>query len=1061
VRDALAQLEASAAERNGLARPLRIVVPSRSLREHVSSVLVREAGRPLLGVRVQTLHAVAHEILERSGGPGRPGDVLLPVFVRRAAAHSPSLRRALEPLHDGYGIVAETVRDLIDAGLRAEQAEQAIACVPGDGAREERARALCEVACETQRALERAGLQWRSARLALARERLERDGAASLPSRDVWVHGFADATGLASDLLAALVTQLGAVLWLDRPPDPLAPERPDPGAAFGARLNSRLCGVAEPALDPGAVAPPPEIGLLRAPGAQAEIRAVAERVARLLEEGVAPERIGIVARRLDGLAVPIRTQLRRLGVPFSGVAARGPADPARRRLFGLAELLRRRDESTADRWLSLLGPGVLPESRLADVRVALHAQGVARLRDVARLDLERAFQGRDWLTLPVRHGLVERDGESRAQSRQISRDRLEGVTQAARRLVLRFESWPEETTLETHVEQAIALVSRDLGWRGEPAAAARATLGGLVEQCGPSLGLDAREFVTVAEQTLASGGTTPLGGAGGGVRVLDATEARARTFEHLFVVGLNRDAFPRSIQEDPLLPDALRTRLAGVLPQMPIKREGFIEERYLFAQLVASSPQVTLSWQTCDDDGRARPPSPFVVRLQLGPTRPEPQDAPPLLSAGGANAAPRPADEHVMLAALRGSRSDYVARLAQVLALVRDDPEQARREARARVAILDEVDPELSTGAGRRRFRALGPYYGFVGAARDPADPRAGPIWITTAESMARCPWQALLTRILRVEQPPDALEALPALDARLVGNAVHAALEAIVRESVVSELESIADALAAVPTAAPWPTPERLEHILIEAATEKLRDEGAPLPGLARALAERARPFVEAARERGFDPDDATALGVELRGGVQLPELALEVRFKADRVDRSGGRVVLTDYKTGRASFDAKKPETRHRKLLAGVVRGEALQVAAYAFAAPDLEGRYLYLKPDVEAERAVASVRHDDRPARDCFEYALTTLLAAWQRGGFFPRLSEPATGRVNPRCDWCAVSTACLQGDSGARRRLGGWGGRPPDEESPVERAVRALWRLPLEDPGSVAGDPEIGP
>src|SRR5262245_29133976 len=61
------ELEAVRREPAALVRPLRIVVPSRSLAEHVSVRIARGAGRALLGVSVRTLHAVASEVLARAG----------------------------------------------------------------------------------------------------------------------------------------------------------------------------------------------------------------------------------------------------------------------------------------------------------------------------------------------------------------------------------------------------------------------------------------------------------------------------------------------------------------------------------------------------------------------------------------------------------------------------------------------------------------------------------------------------------------------------------------------------------------------------------------------------------------------------------------------------------------------------------------------------------------------------------------------------------------------------------------------------------------------------------
>ena len=46
-----------------------------------------------------------------------------------------------------------------------------------------------------------------------------------------------------------------------------------------------------------------------------------------------------------------------------------------------------------------------------------------------------------------------------------------------------------------------------------------------------------------------------------------------------------------------------------VLPDVPIKKRGEDEERYLFAQLLAAAPNVTVSWTECDDDGKATPAS--------------------------------------------------------------------------------------------------------------------------------------------------------------------------------------------------------------------------------------------------------------------------------------------------------------------------------------------------------------------------------------------------------------------------------------------------------------------
>ncbi|HVN38561.1 MAG TPA: hypothetical protein VMW19_10390, partial [Myxococcota bacterium] len=104
-----------------LARPLRLVVPSGALRAHLAVTLVRRAGRPLLGVRIQTLASLAREILERQGAPPERED-LFPILVSRCARREPSLRAALDELANGYSAVQVGVDDLLDAGFTPEHA---------------------------------------------------------------------------------------------------------------------------------------------------------------------------------------------------------------------------------------------------------------------------------------------------------------------------------------------------------------------------------------------------------------------------------------------------------------------------------------------------------------------------------------------------------------------------------------------------------------------------------------------------------------------------------------------------------------------------------------------------------------------------------------------------------------------------------------------------------------------------------------------------------------------------------------------------------------------------
>ncbi|HZO08197.1 MAG TPA: hypothetical protein VFC77_02375, partial [Myxococcota bacterium] len=147
---------AAGADPAALARPVRVLVPSRSLAQHVAARLVHRARRPLLGVAVRTLHAAASAIVARAGEALPGGEELLDLLVRRAARREPALA-ALAELVDGHAAVAASVRDLLDAGLESAHAEAldealADAALAPEPAR--RARAMVRIAGQIAAAIE-------------------------------------------------------------------------------------------------------------------------------------------------------------------------------------------------------------------------------------------------------------------------------------------------------------------------------------------------------------------------------------------------------------------------------------------------------------------------------------------------------------------------------------------------------------------------------------------------------------------------------------------------------------------------------------------------------------------------------------------------------------------------------------------------------------------------------------------------------------------------------------------------------------------------------------------
>ncbi|HKV13063.1 MAG TPA: hypothetical protein VJ725_33285, partial [Thermoanaerobaculia bacterium] len=610
-----------------LGLPVRVIVPSRSLRAHLGTAVVRSRGRSVAGMVIQTLDGLVLEILERAGETAAPGEPLYGLLAQRLAREEPSLRQGLSGLVDGYGAVVGTVRDLLDAGLEPELEEAVDDALKTDGpaagsrAEVERARALARIAARTEALARHLGLARRSTLLRRAIEILEGDPARALPSRAVLVHGFADAIGLVTDLLQVLLKRRGAWLFLDRPPEPSGDgvER-----AFTERFAERLALAArvEPAT-PRESPPAPAISGFEAVGGEAEAREAVRRARDLLDAGARAEGIGFVARDLGPYRLPLRRHFLRLGVPFSGVGERGALEPAGRRARAFLELLARGEETPADRWIDALPtPGSGDRRHLVDLRLAFYSLGAARLKDVAGLPVDTVLGEKDSYPLPIRQGFrttagdVEddadegegdlREARTYASRRHVAGARIRNAVREADRLLRRLDSWPEETTSKDHLHRLRRLLTANLGWRreDEDALPIFAAVEELDREIPGDFPLSRDELRLLLERVLEDAGRCDLGGQGGGVQVLSVIEARSRTFDHLFVLGLTRDVFPRTVREDPLLPDDLRRVLQRVLGDVPVKRSGFDEERYLFAQLLSASPAVTLSWQVADDDGK-------------------------------------------------------------------------------------------------------------------------------------------------------------------------------------------------------------------------------------------------------------------------------------------------------------------------------------------------------------------------------------------------------------------------------------------------------------------------
>lgn len=1013
-RRLLAEIDAFApTSPDDLILPVRVIVPSRSLRLHLLRRLVRER-RAVAGIVIQTIGGLAREINERAGEAAPVRAAAFEVAVRRFARREPALAAELDELEQGYDAVLGAVRDLVDAGFTPEHEDGVLErvddlrpVVPSSNLG--RAAALVRITARSLDFAEVARAHPQAALTVAAADALRSNGSEALPTRRLLVHGFADLTGVAADLLRALLEVVGGSVLLDRVPDPLATDRDDAGNAFLERFDV-LVGGLERELDP-ARPEPAAVSFAEAPDVESEARWVADTVRSAIAGDVEPESVGVVARRLSMLGPPLRRQLGRLGIPFSGVGSTVAGGLLQRKSGLLAELLHKGGDANLDLWLEVVEGFEEPVALLLGLRVL----SIARIRDLAKLSRRdpRVLRG---VPLPLAGRILESqdtgaagEGKARLASSAVSL-----AIDAARVLVDVLDGWPATLAPAGHLDRTRRLFDA-LGWElgdgfaGEISTVARDLAG----EFPAGMEVTAEEWSSELAGRLRTLGDEPIGGRGGGVQLLTVMEARARTFDRLIVCGLDRGEFPRQVVDDPMMPDAVRARLAlDVLPEMPVKARSADEERYLFAQLLSSAAaSVELSWHT-SAEGRRTAASPFVDRLRTARREIDCAIAAPLWSPTGTTAGPRPAYEHAVLAAVYGSRNALETALTSAIVEAGEtDPTAAAPVASGRLEVIDGV--EVEEGSARP-----GPWSGFVGVALAPDDR----LWITHLEAAATCPWRSFVTRRLGVRPLPDPHLGLPDPDPRLVGSVVHEVLDRIVCGAGVPGRTTFDEAVEGEGVTVPWPPEARLEEMLSEAAERVVYDEGLGGFGLVGLLKASARPVLAVAREIEWMGGGAHSevLAAEVEGELLAEANGRRIRFRADRLDR-GPRA--TDYKTGKPLSAAKTPETREKHLLQKVAAGRLLQAAAYSLAEADGIGRYVYLKPKIgeaPADARVVEASGADEELSGAFHEAVATIDLGLMTGIAFPRTDEPK-GRRAEHCTFCPVSEACRRDDSTFRRDL----------------------------------------
>ncbi|MFQ5514570.1 MAG: PD-(D/E)XK nuclease family protein [Myxococcota bacterium] len=937
---------------------LEIAASTAWLRARRRELLVDSPRGAVLGRLLLTFRGLAEACAAESGAPlrGELGEGALIRLVQHCSRGLGTLGAEIESRPGLARSLAATLRDLRDAGVGPG------ALGPGTPLRQLYAAVENALAALADEGLvDRIGLF-----------RLARQGAAAWLHRRgvtrITLRGATELVGSVGDLVEALHREV-----------PLRFEQLDWGHAFAEEIRARWPWSFEPRATPvGSGAPAPTPICVRCASPREEIELVSREILVRLEQDVAPEAIAVVARNLADFSPWVPGIFERAGIPFSSSLQRPVLRwPRVRARLTLARVLVR-DLPREDVLELLASPRLRNPKPGALLSLAERAAREGRVRGGAT----------DWLaalaTLRPRRSGPSHAPQHLAQLRRL----IEQLAEEGNRL-REAPSWAGATRV---LQQAAERWLDDV--HEEPDAAADRAA---EETLAPLELLDAVDRVAGNE----AGSTSPqerLGmlqralegcqvrehdGDHGGVRILDALQARGLHYEHLFVIGLNHGRWPLELQEDPFLRSDAREELrlrTGRPLAAPARQES--ESRFLLGLLVAQAERsVQLSWHERDASGHECAPSRQLREMHLEPTdssrRPR-EDLPPTVEA-----------------------------LCEAVQCV---PETAFE------ALVAELWPEPSreVHSAVRRVRATDAWRsdaldldGGVGPEALEPERTYSP---SLLERLGHCPQRVFFTDLLGVselaEGPPHALDRAEA------GTLVHAVLQRI-----YARLYADGDL---APTVDPVRALTRARSLLREEIRAQAPRFAAAIQRRHPSLWEASEMQLVTAMERFLQHDLSRLLPAGLHGlGVEVP-IALElngihVRGKADRViETAPGRLVVGDYKTSK--------DVRRHVSATEIARGRSLQIPLYALAlAREHDGRSIRaevlavpLRPErVSDTKALEPRTLELEEIEERTEPPLRVLVALLHEGRFpFHR---------NGGCTHCPFDVACRKDHAPSRERV----------------------------------------
>ncbi|MDP1889515.1 MAG: PD-(D/E)XK nuclease family protein [Gemmatimonadaceae bacterium] len=510
------------------------------------------------------------------------------------------------------------------------------------------------------------------------------------------------------------------------------------------------------------------IRLVEAPDAAREVELIAVRVRQLINTGVAPSRIAVIARQARPLVNDVAAALGTLGVPVT----------VRRRTTlshtAPARALRAILAAAADSWsrhavVEIAENPLLATGLSARVLNLLgFAQQMASLDDwteafailLARCEArERGEDDEDYHRAPLPpSGAVKAE----IAAWQALLPRLKAV--AAERSLHSWFEWVSETLadgpwgLSARLEEPFAdreawnadIRARDL--IAELAGAWAAALAAFGSSDAP---VDAATFASrlqlLLEQDLVTPPATDFG-----VVVAEALAASWRAFEHVFVVGLSAGVFPQRPSTSGLLDRDARMALNAAGLPLDAPDAWRDRESQLFRVACAGArTTLTLSWPVMDPGGREVARSAFADEAAAA-----------LARALGVD----DTDEAL-------EKAGVLERVPTQLALVPGFPVAADADAVAHARAAADRE--------HARSEAPSPWNGLIEAPeiKDDIATRFGEQYqwsATQLEMAAKCRWHWFAQRLLKLEPRAEADDLMePTVRGSLMHDALHRFFEA------------------------------------------------------------------------------------------------------------------------------------------------------------------------------------------------------------------------------------------------------------------------------------------